>query len=562
METGSGPVVSVAPWAGDGAGHRTGIGQRPGAGSGSAPGTGYQPGAGSGSGPGTGHQPGAGSGSGPGSGYQPGTGVGHRPGTGTGSGSGFGYQPGAGFGPGPGTGLQSGTGSWSGPGSGRPPGTGRPLDAELDSDADSVWGPSPRQGVAPSGTGSRPGSDARSDTGTHPAGSARPGAGAGAGAGAGVGVGPSTDPDPVTGSHLATGSPVGTGHDQGVGSQTGTAHDPAVGSHRAVGRVPAAASFTDAGPRHAVRLPPHPDTRPGEPGRRSPRRRNLALAVLVVSGCVLVPLALWSGGGDAGQTSASDTGAASAEPDAGPTRIGTGGADTGTVGGRLRNVGSGDCLGIADGRAAAGAEVVLATCSSSERQQWSYESDGLLRSLADKDLCLDSRLASSVRLGPCDGEKGRVSVHYDLTLEGNLVPLGRPNLALAPVSGEEETGLVLKTRNEGKAQRWEIDTSVDSLQMEWITSYTNSDTAKPQPVPSPDPTPTSASPTPSQAPPTPRPTTPAPAPSWCFGYYCGSGGYGGGGYDGGHDGYGGGGWDGHDGDGDGGGGGGHGDGGR
>ncbi|MEU0640959.1 ricin-type beta-trefoil lectin domain protein [Streptomyces umbrinus] len=442
-----------------------------------------------------------------------------------------GPQPGTGNGAGANTGA--GTGPGTAPGFVPQQGTGHPpqhrSDTDLYSDTDSVWGPSPRQAFDAPGPGPRPDLAPHAGAGAHPA------------------DGPSADPGPGTGSH-----PTVSGH-------ASTANASGAGSHRDTGRR-AGAGLHSAGPRHAVRLPPHADARPGEPGRRSPRRRNLALAILAVSGCVLVPLALWSGGDSTGQPSSSDAGTASQEPDSRPTRVGTGGTETGTLSGRLRNVGSGDCVGIADGKATAGVEATVATCSSSERQQWAYESDGLLRSLADKDLCLDSRLPSSVRLGPCDGEKDEVSVRYDLTLEGNLVPLGRPKLALAPVSGDEETGLVLKTRSEGKAQRWEIDTSVDSLQMEWITSYTNSDTAKPTRNPGPAPTRTPPAPpksAPSQTPPPPPPPTPAPAPSWvCYGYYCwydgGSGGgygggsgygggYGGGGYGGGY-GYGGGGY--------------------
>ncbi|MFC8662598.1 ricin-type beta-trefoil lectin domain protein [Streptomyces sp. NPDC057199] len=427
-------------------------------------------------------------------------------------------------------GTATGTGSGPVPGSVPQPGTGRSSEDDFYAETDSVWGPSPRQAPDPSGAGPRP------DLAPHPGAGAHPAAGQAFGPGAG----PSADPGSGTGSH-----PTVSGH-------ASAANTPGADSHRETGRRPGAALHS-AGPRHAVRLPPHADTRPGEPGRRSPRRRNVALAILAVSACVLVPLVLWSGGDNEGRPSSSDAGTASEEPDARPTRVGTGGTETGTLSGRLRNVASGDCVGIADGKAVAGVEAVVATCSSSERQQWAYESDGLLRSLADKDLCLDSRLPSSVRLGPCDGDKDQVSVRYDLTLEGNLVPLGRPKLALAPVSGDEETGLVLKTRSEGEAQRWEIDTSVDSLQMEWITSYTNSDTAKPTRRASPEPTrtppPPPPKPAPSQAPPPPPPPTPAPAPSWvCYGYYCWydgasgggyGGGYGGGGYGGGYggDGY-------------------------
>jgi hypothetical protein len=363
---------------------------------------------------------------------------------------------------------------------------------------------------------------------------------------------PGTDPFPGIGSHRGTDSYPGigsspapasypsSGSHQDIAPYSGMSSHQGAGPYPATAPRPATGSRRGAGPRHAARLPARPDASPGESGRRFPRRRrNLALAVLAVSGCVLVPWVLWSGGGeDETLPSAAGGGAASEDPSR-PSRVGAGDSQSGTLSGRLRNTASDDCVGIANGKATEGAEVALSTCTSSQRQQWSYENDGLLRSLADPDLCLDSRLAYSVRLGPCEDEKEQAGVRYDFTAEGNLVPLGQSALALAPVSGDEETGLVLKSRDDGPSQRWEFDTSVDSLQFEWITSYTNKDTAEPTRKAGPEPirTPSSSEPTPSEASPTPRPTTPAPTPSLvCYGYYCApdgsGGGYGGGGYGG------------------------------
>jgi hypothetical protein len=512
------------------------------------------------SGPATPQAPGAG----PDSGTGRHTGVGSHAGPGShldaGPLSGVGSRVDAG--PHSGTDAQSGTDAHTA--AGFDLATGRPGDTATPGATGNDWGDIPyRDFDRYPGTGSR--SDAGSDPGTgfdtgagsdwsnasQPAADHHPDSDSPAGAGARY---PGTDSLPGAGSYPAAGARLDdspypdTGPHSGPDSHRGAGPRPGTDRHLGTGSRPR------TGPRHAVRLPPHADGSPGEPGRRSPRRRNLALAVLAVSGCVLVPLALWSGGGDdAGLPASSGAGATSGEPEDRPTRIGGGDAAPGTLSGRLRNAASGDCVGIADGEAAEGAEVLVATCTSSERQQWAYESDGLLRSLADKDLCLDSKLPSVVRLGRCDGEKDREAVRYDLTLEGNLVPLGRPTLALAPVSEDEGTGLVLKSRKDGPSQRWEFDSSVDSLQMEWITSYTNSDTAKPTagPEPTRTPPPQSPKPTPSEASPPPQPTTPAPTPGWvCYGYYCsydgsggGGAGYGGGGYGGyggGYGGYGGG----------------------
>ncbi|MFF3483254.1 RICIN domain-containing protein [Streptomyces sp. NPDC002701] len=389
-------------------------------------------------------------------------------------------------------------------------------EAGLYADSDSVWGTAPgRRPDSHAGTGSRP------VTGSHPVGGAPPGAAPGSGADAGPGAGAR----PGTGRAVHARAP-----------HTGGPH----------------AKVPHPGPRHALRPSPAGE-RPSGPAPRSPwRRRQLAPVLLAVSGCVLVPLVLWSGGGgDASPSSAPGSGTASEQPDGRPSGIGAGGAEPGTLSGRLRNLGSGDCVGTAEGKVSAGTEVVLGTCTSSKRQQWSYESDGLLRSLADDGLCLDSRLPSSVRLGPCEGGGSRANARYDFTREGQLVPLERPALALVPVSDDEETGLVLKTRGTGRAQRWEIDKSVDSLQMEWITSRTNRDTAEPAPdaAPSPSrtPPPPEPEPTPSGTPQAPRPTASASGRT-CYGYHCrpdghdgdghDGGGHGGGGYGGGY-GYGG-----------------------
>ncbi|MGN9821114.1 ricin-type beta-trefoil lectin domain protein [Streptomyces sp. SD11] len=530
--SGSGPGPKAGSCRGPGtqAGAGRGLGGEPRStpGSGGGPGIGAGPSEGSyrGSGPqvgagrGPGREPGSipGSRSGPGLGPASGGGPGSGPGPSEGSYRGPGPQAGAGRGPGreprsipaPAPAPRSssapglGSGSSPGPGSGRGPGAGTDLAAELDTDPDSVWGVSPRWGA-----------DARRAGGSR--------------VGAAGGVGPQSGAGTV---------PVGAGG----GAQLGIGSYLEGGSHLGGGRG------RRLGPRHANRLAAREHA---GVGRRFPRRRRgLALAVLVASACVLVALGLWAGAGDEPARS-SGAGTSAGEPSEVPTRIGAGDAGPGRLSGRLRNQGSGDCAGIADGKVRAGAEVVLATCTASERQQWSYESDGLLRSLADKDLCLDSLLPSSVRLGTCDGDRNRADARYDFTPEGNLVPLGQPALTLAPVPGDDATGLVLTSRDDGPAQRWEIDPSVDSLQMEWITSYTDGDgdTKGPVPTPavepkagrtappSPEPKPTPSAATP---PPTPRPT--ASASGWtCYGYYCwyddgsgggygGGGGHGGGGY--------------------------------
>ncbi len=96
-------------------------------------------------------------------------------------------------------------------------------------------------------------------------------------------------------------------------------------------------------------------------------------------------------------------------------------------------------------------------CSSGATQEWSYDTDGLLRSAANPALCLDSHAdAGVVVLGTCaDAKAARGNdVRYDLTAQGELLP--RWNAALALTSTSEDPGavIVLKVRDRSTAQRW------------------------------------------------------------------------------------------------------------
>lgn len=93
---------------------------------------------------------------------------------------------------------------------------------------------------------------------------------------------------------------------------------------------------------------------------------------------------------------------------------------------RLRNAEDDLCLDIT-GKPKKGAGTELAACSTARTQQWSYENDGLLRSVADPDLCLDSHVdAGVVVLGGCVDEKAKRAddVRYDLTVRGSCCPAG------------------------------------------------------------------------------------------------------------------------------------------
>ncbi|MET8584855.1 ricin-type beta-trefoil lectin domain protein [Streptomyces collinus] len=283
--------------------------------------------------------------------------------------------------------------------------------------------------------------------------------------------------------------------------------------------------------------------RPAHRAARRARRRNLALAVVTVSGLVVLPLVLWSvlgSGGDTapahGATPSRTPGKDSATP--GPSWAGASGTAKGALSGRLRNATSGLCVDVVGGKAVRGAETELATCSSTASQQWTYETDGLLRSSSDPGLCLDSHLGYSVRLAPCTATGGAArDIRYDFTLQGALIPRSDQDLALTPAATDGSGALVLKNRAAATAQRWTIDAAKADLRME-IVDWDTGDVPPPSPAPSTArATPTAAktpatSPTPGRTAATPTATA---SPDFCtvHPYFCdgggGSGGYGGGG---------------------------------
>ncbi|MGJ3558416.1 RICIN domain-containing protein [Streptomyces sp. INA 01156] len=201
--------------------------------------------------------------------------------------------------------------------------------------------------------------------------------------------------------------------------------------------------------------------------RRAARRRNLAAGILTVSGLIVLPLVLWtSGGSDAaarGDGRPFETpGAEEGTPSPGDaSRPGSGEVVKGVLRGRLHNTASGLCVGVVGDRAVAGAETELIACSAGKVQQWTYETDGLLRNVAEPDLCLDSRLGYSVRLARCAGpaRADADSARYDFTVQGSLVPRSGQDLGLAPAATDGSGALVLKTRDDSDAQRWAIHAS-------------------------------------------------------------------------------------------------------
>ncbi|MFD5813536.1 RICIN domain-containing protein [Streptomyces sp. NPDC127038] len=124
---------------------------------------------------------------------------------------------------------------------------------------------------------------------------------------------------------------------------------------------------------------------------------------------------------------------------------------------RLRNVDAGLCLDVRGSRAVEGAEATLDACSSAATQQWAYEKDGLLRSVAAPALCLDARADDGVLLlGRCaEGDaKQRENMQYDFTDEGEVLSRGRDGLAVAPASTDPGADIVVKVRDYSGIQRW------------------------------------------------------------------------------------------------------------
>lgn len=318
---------------------------------------------------------------------------------------------------------------------------------------------------------------------------------------------------------------------EGVGPAAGTAPAPPRADF-SVPSVPAPPAHRPAGPRAAARRSAH------KAARRAARRRNLTAGILTVSGLVVLPLVLWSTGnsGDGGPTGAERPTGEAPDSDAGeasgdPSWAGAGDAEKGALRGRLHNVSSGLCVGIDGKKAVEGGEAELAPCSAVAAQQWTYETDGLLRNGAAPDLCLDSQLGYSVRLAPCTGASRPDPKHirYDFTLQGALVPRSDQDLALTPAATDGSGALVLKARADDEVQRWVIDTSKADLQMEAVNWNAAVPAQRPTPTPTPTPAPSKTpepTPTPSATSPAPQPTASSPAatdsPCDRYGYYCDS----------------------------------------
>ncbi|WP_330461306.1 RICIN domain-containing protein [Streptomyces sp. NBC_00820] len=168
------------------------------------------------------------------------------------------------------------------------------------------------------------------------------------------------------------------------------------------------------------------------------------------------------GGGVASSpAAASGTDARSPVADTPGTASGPAGLPSAGRATRLHNsAAAGLCLDV-KGTPEAGAGVLLAACSSAGTQQWMYDADGLLHSMVDSGLCLDSRAdAAVVILGTCAdiGTARGDDVRYDLTVQGELLPRWDPTLALAATGTRPGADIVVTARDRSPDQRWQADT--------------------------------------------------------------------------------------------------------
>ncbi|CAM5738491.1 Ricin-type beta-trefoil lectin domain protein OS=Streptomyces tendae OX=1932 GN=GUR47_04620 PE=4 SV=1 [Streptomyces tendae] len=203
------------------------------------------------------------------------------------------------------------------------------------------------------------------------------------------------------------------------------------------------------------------------PLRRTPVRPRSGRSLLRQFGAasagvlaVVLVVSVWSydgGGADPAASTSAVDGETSATSR--PRPPGTAGMPASADPVRLRNVAADLCLDVR-GEPRAGAAARVAKCSAVWTQQWTHEEDGLLRSVADPGLCLDSRAdAGVVILGTCadEGTERGDDVRYELTGKGELVPRGQKLLALATTTRAPDADVVVKVHDGSDDQRWSTE---------------------------------------------------------------------------------------------------------
>ncbi|MEU4097887.1 RICIN domain-containing protein [Streptomyces sp. NPDC026673] len=206
-------------------------------------------------------------------------------------------------------------------------------------------------------------------------------------------------------------------------------------------------------------------------------RRRFAATLLGLGGCALViALAVGVIAGDGGtddRASGTASTGASASPTAtasvttsdtapGSSTVTAEPVPSGGLRGRLRNNDNDLCVDLSGRRTVLGTDAATAACDSGATQFWSYEPDGLMRSVAQPSYCLNSHRGAALELSLCTASfvTGAEDVRYDLTLTGDLIPRWNQQLAVAPEGRERGAKIVLKPRDGRPVQRWTFDTSV------------------------------------------------------------------------------------------------------
>ncbi|MET7383817.1 ricin-type beta-trefoil lectin domain protein [Streptomyces sp. NPDC005529] len=242
---------------------------------------------------------------------------------------------------------------------------------------------------------------------------------------------------------------------------------------RGVRTVPASGAEAVPGGRHRQL------SRIQAPGRRAARSEEQRPSQALLAGAgvsaallaTVLAVSLWSndgGGADpAATTGASSSRTLSPAPGSAVPPVTSGPSASAGVPGtaehtRLRNLAADLCLDIRGDKLKEGVGTRLAVCSSAWTQQWSYEQDGLLRSVADPGLCLDSNADNGVvflvRCVAEDAKRGQ-DMRYDLTVQGELLPRRHDGLAVAPESTDPDGDVVVKVRDGSDVQRWQTDGS-------------------------------------------------------------------------------------------------------
>ncbi|MGW7369356.1 ricin-type beta-trefoil lectin domain protein [Streptomyces sp. NPDC054841] len=126
------------------------------------------------------------------------------------------------------------------------------------------------------------------------------------------------------------------------------------------------------------------------------------------------------------------------------------------------NARSGLCLDIENGVMENRTDVVTARCNGARTQRWSLDSNGLLRSNADPDYCLDSRGDTDRGAGiwSCASVEGKNGLNLLFAADGSgaIHPMIAPDFALEPVDGSEGSSLGFDPADGESNQRWTAGT--------------------------------------------------------------------------------------------------------